>query len=172
VRKGSAFPADRLSTHREATPRAGGTASKKSKATPEGHSPSALSGGTAATPPRGSIAEQPRGKIAKERARRPRSQQAVEGLRTINDYSCEELVTALLRGMGKKWWTRDDAIRAAARRLGFRAPEDKYATLSNPQSTAPSAVACWNTMETLFDVHSKVISHVLAHRLLSENASW
>lgn len=63
--------------------------------------------------------EQPRGKIAKERARRPRSQQAVEGLRTINDYSREELVTALLRGMGKKWWTRDDAIRAAARRLGF-----------------------------------------------------
>ena len=119
MRKASGFPANRLSTHREATPRAGGTASKKSKATPEGHSPSALSGGTAATPPRGSIAEQPRGKIAKERARRPRSQQAVEGLRTINDYSREELVTALLRGMGKKWWTRDDAIRAAARRLGF-----------------------------------------------------
>jgi len=22
--------------------------------------------------------------------------------------------------MGKKWWTRDDAIRAAAHRLGFR----------------------------------------------------
>ena len=25
-----------------------------------------------------------------------------------------------MKGMGRKWWTRDDAIRAAARRLGFR----------------------------------------------------
>ncbi|CAN5478777.1 hypothetical protein BH20ACI3_BH20ACI3_02160 [soil metagenome] len=41
-------------------------------------------------------------------------------LRTINDYSRDELVNALLKGMGKKWWTRDDAIRDAARRLGFR----------------------------------------------------
>jgi len=29
------------------------------------------------------------------------------------------LISALLKGMGRKWWTRDDAIRAAARRLGF-----------------------------------------------------
>jgi hypothetical protein len=54
------------------------------------------------------------------RARRPRSQQSDEGLRKINDYSRDELISVLLKGMGKKWWTRDDAIRAAVHRLGFR----------------------------------------------------
>ena len=54
------------------------------------------------------------------RAGRPRSQRSDEGLRKINDYSRDELISALLKGMAKKWWTRDDAIRAATRRLGFR----------------------------------------------------
>ena len=120
VLKGSAFPPRSSPTHREAAPRAGGTASKKSKPLTEGQSPSARSGGKAATPPRGSLAEQPRGTVAKQRKKTLRSQQPAEGPRTINDYSRDELVTVLLKGMGKKWWTRDDAIRAAARRLGFR----------------------------------------------------
>ncbi|MBA3257272.1 MAG: hypothetical protein H0T64_11580 [Pyrinomonadaceae bacterium] len=120
MRKGSAFPANDPSSHREAAPRAGGIASKKSNAATEGHSPSALSGGKAAKQPHSTVASQLLGKATKQRARRPRSQEAAEGLRTINDYSRDELITALLKGMGKKWWTRDDAIRAAARRVGFR----------------------------------------------------
>lgn|GEM_PF-6453796 len=56
----------------------------------------------------------------KERAGRPRSHQNDQTSRKISDYSRDELRSALLKGMGKKWWTRDDAIRAAAHRLGFR----------------------------------------------------
>lgn len=54
------------------------------------------------------------------RARRPRSQKSDEGQRKINDYSRDELISTLLKGMGKKWWTRDDAILAGTHRLGFR----------------------------------------------------
>jgi hypothetical protein len=51
---------------------------------------------------------------------RPRSKQSDKGQRSINDYSRDELISALLKGMDKKWWARDDAIRAASHRLGFR----------------------------------------------------
>lgn len=40
--------------------------------------------------------------------------------RTINDYRREDLINALLNAMGRAWWEREDAIRAAARYLGFR----------------------------------------------------
>jgi hypothetical protein len=59
-------------------------------------------------------------KAAKKRARRPRSPESDQGQRKISDYSGDELISALLKGMGKKWWIRDDAIRVAAHRLGFR----------------------------------------------------
>jgi len=59
-------------------------------------------------------------RFPKERAGRPRSQQSTARHRTISDYSRDELISALLKGLGKKWWTRDDAIRAASHRLGFR----------------------------------------------------
>ncbi|HLE61828.1 MAG TPA: hypothetical protein VI750_01750, partial [Pyrinomonadaceae bacterium] len=55
------------------------------------------------------------GKAARAPSKKNRKQ-----TQTINDYAREELISALLKGMGKKWWTRDDAIRAAARRLGFQ----------------------------------------------------
>lgn len=57
---------------------------------------------------------------ASKRTRRPRSQQSDKGQRKINEYSRDELISVLLKGMGKKWWTRDDAIRTAAHRLGFQ----------------------------------------------------
>lgn len=113
MRKGSAFPGHDSSNLREAAPRAGGVASNKSKAVTERHSLSARGGGKAAT---GAPSRQGN----KERARRPRSQQSVEGQRKISDYSRDELISALLKGMGKKWWRREDAIRAASHRLGFR----------------------------------------------------
>lgn len=37
----------------------------------------------------------------------------------ITDYTREELIAHLLTAMGRKWWAREDAIRAAARRLGY-----------------------------------------------------
>lgn len=40
--------------------------------------------------------------------------------RTIDDYTRDELIETLLAAMGKTWWSREDAVRAAARRLGFR----------------------------------------------------
>jgi hypothetical protein len=46
--------------------------------------------------------------------------------------SRNELIAALLKGMGKKWWTRDDVIRAASHRLGFRRTGKTCATPSNP----------------------------------------
>jgi hypothetical protein len=39
---------------------------------------------------------------------------------TIDDYSRDELIGTLLAAMGTSWWDREDAIRAAAHRLGFR----------------------------------------------------
>jgi hypothetical protein len=39
---------------------------------------------------------------------------------TIGDYTRDELIGTLLAAMGTTWWDREDAIRAAARRLGFR----------------------------------------------------
>jgi hypothetical protein len=39
---------------------------------------------------------------------------------SINDYTREELINHLLTAIGRKWWYRGDAIRAAARRLGFK----------------------------------------------------
>jgi len=39
---------------------------------------------------------------------------------TIDDYTRAELIEILLAAMGTTWWDREDAIRAAARRLGFR----------------------------------------------------
>lgn len=40
--------------------------------------------------------------------------------RNIGDYSRDELINTLLSVMGVVWWEREDAIRAAARHLGFR----------------------------------------------------
>jgi hypothetical protein len=39
---------------------------------------------------------------------------------TIDDYNRDELIETLLAAMGTTWWDREDAIRAAAHRLGFR----------------------------------------------------
>lgn len=39
---------------------------------------------------------------------------------TIDDYTRDELVETLLVTMGSAWWDREEAIRAASRRLGFR----------------------------------------------------
>jgi hypothetical protein len=39
---------------------------------------------------------------------------------TIDDYTRDELIGTLLAAMGTTWWDREDAIRAAAHRLGFR----------------------------------------------------
>ena len=64
--------------------------------------------------------EQRRSSRSAVRARGPRFQQCDEGQRKIGDYSRDELIAVLLKGIGKKWWTRDDAIRAASNRLGFR----------------------------------------------------
>ncbi len=40
--------------------------------------------------------------------------------RTIHDYTRKQLKKYLLAVMGSTWWEQDDAIRAAARYLGFR----------------------------------------------------
>ena len=40
--------------------------------------------------------------------------------RSINDYGRDDLIQALLNAMGRPWVEREDAIRAAARHLGFR----------------------------------------------------
>jgi hypothetical protein len=40
--------------------------------------------------------------------------------RSIGDYNRDELIDALLGAMGRGWIERDDAIRAAARWLGFQ----------------------------------------------------
>lgn len=40
--------------------------------------------------------------------------------RNIEQYSREELIQTLLAALGLTWWDRSDAIRTAARRLGFR----------------------------------------------------
>src|SRR5205814_435056 len=40
--------------------------------------------------------------------------------RSINDYDRDDLIEALLNAMGRPWVEREDAIRAAARHLGFR----------------------------------------------------
>lgn len=40
--------------------------------------------------------------------------------RSINDYRRDLLIDALLDSMGRRWWERDEAVRAAARHLGFR----------------------------------------------------
>lgn len=39
---------------------------------------------------------------------------------TIDDYTRDELIESLLAAMGSTWWDREEAIRAASRRLGFR----------------------------------------------------
>lgn len=39
--------------------------------------------------------------------------------RNINDYSREQLIIAMLTAMGNRWQEREEAIRAAARHLGF-----------------------------------------------------
>jgi len=39
---------------------------------------------------------------------------------TIDDYTRDELIGTLLAAMGTTWWDREDAIRTAAHRLGFR----------------------------------------------------
>ena len=39
---------------------------------------------------------------------------------TIDDYNRDELIGTLLASMGTTWWDREDAIRTAAHRLGFR----------------------------------------------------
>jgi hypothetical protein len=40
--------------------------------------------------------------------------------RNIGDYSRDELINTLLSVIGVVWWDREEAIRAAARHLGFR----------------------------------------------------
>ncbi|MFN0119817.1 MAG: hypothetical protein ACKV2V_04880 [Blastocatellia bacterium] len=40
--------------------------------------------------------------------------------RTIADYDAQECISALLSAMSRAWTTRDEAIRAAARHLGFK----------------------------------------------------
>jgi hypothetical protein len=40
--------------------------------------------------------------------------------RNIGDYSRNELINTLLSVMGVIWWDREEAIRAAARHLGFK----------------------------------------------------
>ncbi|HXG92928.1 MAG TPA: hypothetical protein VNN73_11255 [Blastocatellia bacterium] len=40
--------------------------------------------------------------------------------RNISDFTRDELIAALLAAMGRGWWLREDAMRAAARYLGFR----------------------------------------------------
>ncbi len=40
--------------------------------------------------------------------------------RHIVQYEPDHLIAMLLAAMGGTWWTRDDAITAAARHLGFR----------------------------------------------------
>jgi hypothetical protein len=40
--------------------------------------------------------------------------------RNIGDYSRDDLINALLSSMGAVWWEREEAIRAAARHLGFK----------------------------------------------------
>jgi len=40
--------------------------------------------------------------------------------RNIGDYSRDELIYTLLSVMGAVWWDREEAIRAAARHLGFK----------------------------------------------------
>lgn len=40
--------------------------------------------------------------------------------RSINNYNRDELIEALLDAMGRAWIDREDAIREAARHLGFR----------------------------------------------------
>lgn len=40
--------------------------------------------------------------------------------RTIDDYPCDLLIEYLLAAMGGTWFDRSDAMRAAARHLGFR----------------------------------------------------
>lgn len=39
---------------------------------------------------------------------------------TIDAYTRDQLIETLLAAIGGTWWDREDAIRAAARRLGFR----------------------------------------------------
>ncbi len=36
-----------------------------------------------------------------------------------SDYTRDELIAHLLKTIGRKWWERDEAIRLAARRLGY-----------------------------------------------------
>jgi hypothetical protein len=62
----------------------------------------------------------PSGRASKTKRGKNTSGLRAPAQRTIDDYSRDELITGLLKGMGKKWWTREDAIRAAAHRLGFR----------------------------------------------------
>jgi hypothetical protein len=40
--------------------------------------------------------------------------------RNIGDYSRDELIGTLLSVMGAVWWEQEEAIRAAARHLGFK----------------------------------------------------
>lgn len=40
--------------------------------------------------------------------------------RSISDYTRDELIDTLLSVMGAIWWDREEAIRAAARHLGFK----------------------------------------------------
>ena len=40
--------------------------------------------------------------------------------RNIGDYSRDELIGTLLSVLGAVWWEREEAIRAAARHLGFK----------------------------------------------------
>jgi hypothetical protein len=45
--------------------------------------------------------------------------------RSIEQYTPDHLIDMLLAAMGGTWWTRDEAITAAARHLGFRRTGEK-----------------------------------------------
>ncbi len=62
---------------------------------------------------------------------------------TIDDYARDELIETLLAAMGSTWRDREDAIRAAARRLGFRRTGNRIT------KTFKSAINCGIRREEL-----------------------
>jgi len=71
--------------------------------------------------------------------------------RNIGDYSRDQLIAALLGAMGSRWWDREEAIRAAARHLGFRRTGSPSAMLSNRRSTEQFAAGGWSMTARKFE---------------------
>jgi len=59
------------------------------------------------------------GRLDMKPAARPPARRAKAGPASIRDFDRDALKAALLAVVGKDWIERDDAIRAAAQRLGF-----------------------------------------------------